>query len=142
MYNIIQYSHSGIMYLVVVSLFVSVLMSFLNYIKKEGTDSIFLFKLYLFTKWGLYIQVVLGIVLLFISPKIHFAEGFMKSDVLRFYGLEHPLMMLIAVGLVSIGLFRSKKKTSLKKKNRTVFIYYAIALIIVAVMIPWKAVFS
>ncbi len=142
MYNIIQYSHSGIMYLVVVMLFLSVFISFLNFIKKEETISTRWFKLFQFTKWVLYLQVVLGIILLIISPRIQFIEGFMKSDALRFYGLEHPLMMLIAIGLVSIGLFRSKKKTSLKKKNRTIFVFYAIALIIVIVMIPWKEVLS
>lgn len=142
MYNIIQHSHSGIMYLVVIMLFASVLMSFINFIGRDESNSIYLFKLYLYTKWGLYIQVVLGIILLFISPRIHFVEGFMKSDFLRFYGMEHPLLMLVAVSLVSIGLFRSKKKTSVKKKNRAVFIYYAIALLIIVFMIPWEAVAS
>lgn len=142
MYNIIQKSHSGIMYLVVVMLFVSVLVSFLEFIKKDETISTRWYSLFQYTKWLLYIQVVLGITLLFISPRIHFVEGFMQSEFLRFYGMEHPLLMLIAVGLVSIGLFRSNKKSTLKKKNRTVFVYYAIALIIVVVMIPWKVVFA
>lgn len=142
MYNIIQHFHSGIMYLVVVMLFFSVLMSFLSFIKKEETISSRWFKLFQFTKWVLYIQVIPGVILLFISPRIHFTEGFMKSDVIRFYGLEHPLMMLVAIGLVSIGLFRAKKKPTALQKNKFIFIYYALALLIVVVMIPWKAVFS
>jgi hypothetical protein len=90
----------------------------------------------------MYFQFILGVVLLFISPRNYFGGGTMKSEVLRFYSIEHPLMMLIAIGLVSIGLFQSKKKTNAIQKNKLVFIYYAIALLIVVVMIPWKAVLS
>ena len=142
MYNIIQHSHSGIMWLALATLMLSVLISFIKFIKKEEIVSPNWFKLFHTTKWLLYIQVILGIILLFISQRVVYGEGFMKSDELRFYGMEHPLMMLIAVGLIAIGLFRSKKKTSAIRKNKTIFIYYTIALIIMMLMIPWKAVLS
>ncbi len=142
MYNIIQHSHSGIMWLAVATLILSVLVSFIKFIKKEEIVSTNWFRLFHTTKWLLYIQVILGIILLFISQRVVYGEGFMKSSELRFYGMEHPLMMLIAVGLIAIGLFRSKKKTSAIQKNKTIFIYYTIALIIIMLMIPWKAVLT
>ena len=90
----------------------------------------------------MYIQALLGITLMFISPMVNFSSGFMKNEGFRFYGMEHPLMMLIAIGFVSMGLFFSKKKDTAVKKNKTVFIYYTIALIVMLLMIPWAAVTS
>ncbi len=142
MYNIIQHSHSGIMYLVVITLFLSVLISFIKFIKKDKTISTGWYKLFQFTKWLMYFQFILGVVLLFISPRNYFGPETMKSEVLRFYSMEHPLMMLIAIGLVSIGLFRSRKRTDPIKKNNAVFVFYTIALVIVIYMIPWTTVFS
>ena len=137
MYNIIQYSHSGIMWLVVAMLAVSVLISMLKFIKKCDKPKDYFAKLFSFTSWAINIQALLGIVLLFTSPLIKYQSGFMKSEELRYYGMEHPLMMLIAVGLIAIGLFKSKKKTSSIQKNKTIFIFYSIALVVIMFMIPW-----
>ncbi len=142
MYNIIQHSHSGIMWLVVVMLTVSVLISLFKLIKKDESATAYWRKFFSYTKWLMYIQALLGITLMFISPLVHYGEGFMKNEELRFYGMEHPLMMLIAIGLVSIGLFKSKKKATAVKRNKTIFIYYAIALVVMATMIPWATVMS
>ena len=140
--NIIQHTHSGIMWLAVAALILSVLVSLIKFIKKEEEVSTSWFRLFHAAKWLLYIQVILGVILLFISQRVVYGEGFMKSSELRFYGMEHPLMMLIAVGLVAIGLFRSKKKTNAVQKNKVVFIYFAIALLIIMFMIPWEAVLT
>ena len=142
MYNIIQHSHSGIMWLVVAMLTVSVLISMLKFIKKCDKPKDYFSRLFNYTKWAIYIQAVLGIALLFTSHAVSYESGFMKNDQLRFYGMEHPLMMLIAIGFVAIGLFKSKKKESSIQKNKTIFIFYAIALIVMLAMIPWKAIVS
>lgn len=142
MYNIIQHAHSGIMWLAVTMLILSVVFSLLKMIKNEETISTSLFRLFNYTKQLLYVQFVLGVVLLFISPLVHYTSGFMKNEALRFQGLEHPLMMLIAIGLVAVGLFKSKTKTSTKQKYKVVFIYYALALLVIVLMVPWKAVLS
>jgi len=130
------------MWLAVAMLVLSVLLSLLTFIKKDESTATKWFKLFKYTKWVFYVQALLGIVLLFISEKVHFGEGFMKSSDLRFYGMEHPLMMLIVVGLMAIGLFKSKKKATAVQKNKTVLIYFSIAMIIVLAMIPWKAVLA
>ena len=142
MYNIIQNAHSGFMWLAVAMLALSVVFSLLKMIKNEETISVPLFKLYNYTKQLLYIQFVLGVILLFISPLVHYTSGFMKNEALRFQGLEHPLMMLIAIGLVAIGLFKSKTKATSGQKNKMVFIFYSIALLVILLMVPWTAVLS
>lgn len=138
MYNIIQHSHSGIMWIVMLMLSLSVILSLIQSTKKDA--SVFQYKFHRITKYAMYLQALLGISLMFISPMVHYGEGFMKNSELRFYGMEHPLMMLIAIGLVSIGLFKSKKKETPAKQNKTVMIYYLIALVVMGYMIPWSAV--
>lgn len=140
MYIIIQYSHLGIMWLAVAMLILSILASLIKLIKKEKTVSSSWFRLFKITKWLFYLQIILGIVLLFISQKVIYGEGFMKSSDLRFFGMEHPLMMLIAVGFIAIGLFRSKKKKSALQKYKNIAFYFFIALLVMLFMIPWNEV--
>lgn len=142
MYNIIQHAHSGLMWLVVAMLLVSILFGMLKLVTKDETFSMKWFGLFKYTKHLLYLQFLLGLALYFLSPKVHFVSGFMKNEELRFYGMEHPLMMLIAVGLVAWGLFKSKKKTEVFKKIQTITIYYTIALVVIFMMVPWKAVLA
>ena len=142
MYNIIQHAHSGLMWLVVAMLMVSILFGMLKLVTKDETFSMKWFGLFKYTKHLLYLQFLLGLALYFLSPKVHFVSGFMKNEELRFYGMEHPLMMLIAVGLVAWGLFKSKKKTEIFKKIQTITIYYTIALVVIFMMVPWKAVLA
>jgi len=130
------------MWLVIIMLIISVVISLIKTISKDESASAYWYNFFRITKFLMYLQALLGITLMFISPLVHFGEGFMKNEELRFYGIEHPLMMLIAIGLVSIGLFISKKKETVVKKNRTVFIYYVIALAVMAYMIPWVTVMS
>lgn len=140
MYKIIQHSHSGLMWLAITMLIISVLFSFIKFVKKDDIVSNSWIKVFNITKWLFYIQVVLGIILLFISQKVAYGEGFMKSNEFRFYGLEHPLMMLIVVGIIAIGLYKSKKKETATQKYKIITIYYFIALLVVLFMIPWEAV--
>jgi hypothetical protein len=130
------------MWLVVAMLMVSILFGMLKLVTKDETFSVKWFGLFKYTKHLLYLQFLLGLALYFLSPKVHFVSGFMKNEELRFYGMEHPLMMLIAVGLVAWGLFKSKKKTEIFKKIQTITIYYTIALVVIFMMVPWKAVLA
>jgi len=139
MYNIIQNSHSGIMWLVLSMLAISIIVSIVALIKNQSSFSLSLYKV---TKYFIYLQLILGAILMFISPKVQYVSGFMKSESLRFYGMEHPLMMIIALSLVSFGIFFAKKKTEAAKKNRTILIYYSIATAIIAYMIPWATVLA
>ncbi len=140
MYKIIQHSHSGIMWLVILLLLTSIVMSLYKFIKKEEAPLDYKIKLFRYTKWFIYLQATLGFILLYLSPNVHYVAGFMKSDKLRFFGLEHPLMMLIAVGFVAIGLYKAKKKESTIIKNKTILIYYSIAFVIMMAIIPWHSV--
>ena len=71
--------------------------------------------------------------------KVDLPEGtsFMKDKVLRFYWLEHPLLMFIAIALITQGYGMSKKPVSDEVKFRKAFLFFLIALILILVAVPW-----
>ncbi|HAQ18826.1 MAG TPA: hypothetical protein DCR40_06250 [Prolixibacteraceae bacterium] len=89
------------------------------------------------------IQLLTGLVLyFFLSPVTKLAlsdfGAAMKNADLRFYAVEHFSMMLIAVVLVHIGRAKSKKIKFDRKKFKTAFIFFFIALIFMLAAIPWN----
>jgi hypothetical protein len=82
------------------------------------------------------LQFVLGIVLFFTSSLVTFSEGFMKNPSLRFFTVEHWLMMLIAIILIHIGYIRAQKLDYMNAQ-KAIFTYYLIALMITILAIPW-----
>ncbi|MBP6793780.1 MAG: cytochrome B, partial [Saprospiraceae bacterium] len=57
----------------------------------------------------------------------------MKDRVMRFFAVEHPMMMLIAIILITVGYIKGKKQNSFKP----IFWYYLIALLLILAGIPW-----
>jgi hypothetical protein len=82
-------------------------------------------------------QLLIGLGLYFTSGKVSFTAGFMKDSLLRFFALEHPLMMVIAIALVTIGYSKSKKETTDRMKFRKILIFYTLGLVILLTGIPW-----
>ena len=84
------------------------------------------------------IQMLLGIILLFVSPYVSFDMGTtMKTPGLRFFTVEHTIMAIIAIALVHIGRGKIKKLTDDAKKHRTALIFFGLALIVILALIPW-----
>jgi hypothetical protein len=105
------------------------------------------FRLALFTLIVSHIQLLIGLVLYFVTPRFQafFGEGgmgtIMKDSELRLYLVEHPLIMIIALVLITMGYSKHKKKLTSKPKFKTLSIFYGIALIFVLSRIPWAAWF-
>ena len=70
------------------------------------------------------------------SYSIHYTKLYETAS-LRFFALEHWLMMIIAAALVHMASAKVKKTTDSQKKFRLTAIWFGIALIIVLVSIPW-----
>ena len=93
------------------------------------------------------LQFTLGVAMyLFLSPhaQAFFADPGNGIEVppLRFFGLEHPVTMLLAVSLVHIGRTRSKKAPSPALRHRRVFTTLLIALLMMCASIPWPGLDS
>jgi hypothetical protein len=61
----------------------------------------------------------------------------MKERGLRFFGLEHVALVLLAVTFVHVGRGKSKKIADGARRHRTVFTWTLIALLCVLAAIPW-----
>lgn len=87
-------------------------------------------------------QVLLGLILYFVSPLIRSVlQDFgaaMGNAGLRFFGLEHVFYMLVAVVLVHIGSARAKKAPTDADKHRLAATFYTLAVLIILIGIPWS----
>jgi hypothetical protein len=132
MYAILKHLHSGLRWLVLFTLIWAVYTAYHYW--KSGTTFNQTNKKAAF--WGLsfvHLQAVVGIILYFLTPRIQFTSSMMKDSIMRFFGVEHPTAMLLAIILITIGYSRAKRSGSYK----TIFIYYLIGLIILLISIPW-----
>ena len=65
--------------------------------------------------------------------------GGVKDAVNRLYLIEHPLVNIIVVVLITIGYSKHKKKLTSTPKLKTIAIFYTIALVLLISRIPWSA---
>lgn len=87
-----------------------------------------------------HLQFLIGIILYFLSPlgMSNFSGAAMKDSTSRLYILEHPLMMIIGVVLISIGYIKGKGISDDQRKYKTIVIYYTLGLLIILSRIPWS----
>ncbi|MCU4173710.1 hypothetical protein [Carboxylicivirga sp. N1Y90] len=84
----------------------------------------------------LHIQLIIGFVLFVISSKVMFDPIMMKNTLLRFFTMEHPLLMLIAIIIITIGHSKSKAFSNFHSHKR-LFWSNLIGLLIIIASIPW-----
>ena len=61
----------------------------------------------------------------------------MKDTFHRFFMVEHPVSMILAVILITVGRGQAKKNISDTAKHRKSFWFYLIALILILAVVPW-----
>ena len=141
-YTALLHTHNMFRWLVLITLVLAVVFAFVGWFKKrEWTkkDNITGLLLTIFMD----IQFLVGIVLYaFVSPitKAAFNDfgAAMKNSDLRFYAVEHILLMVIALVLVHIGRAKTKKAIGHWKKHRAATIFYGISLLLILAAIPWE----
>jgi hypothetical protein len=92
--------------------------------------------------YDVYLQVALGLILFFVSPLITeaFKIGIFNAinvHEMRFFVVEHPLVMLISVMLVKVGFDLSAKQTTARAKHNKAAVFFGIALLVIITRIPW-----
>jgi cytochrome c oxidase assembly factor CtaG len=128
--NILIRAHSGLRYVVLALLIAAVFTAYSNWQKSKESDS----KIYSFALIATHIQLLIGLALYVMSPKVNFDQ--IGEKLFRFYSIEHIFMMLIAIVLITFGRVRSRKVAG-SDKHRTILYFYGMALIIIIVAIPW-----
>lgn len=92
--------------------------------------------------WLIDLQLITGLALyFFLSPITKLAlsnfSAAMKDPDLRFYAVEHILMMIIAIVLVHIGRAKSKSAKTDSGKFRITSVFFLIAMMVIYAAIPW-----
>ena len=89
---------------------------------------------------GMDIQLLLGMILYFTNGWFESLKNIgesMKDPMVRFFTMEHGLMMIIAWILVHAGRISVKKATSSQAKFKKTLIFFGIALLLILIAIPW-----
>jgi hypothetical protein len=140
MYPTLLFLHSIVRWLVLLSLFYSLIRAYKGYTQKKSFSKTDNFVRH-WTATIAHIQLMLGIVLYSQSPIIkyfwnNFAEASKDLNTI-FFGLIHFVLMLIAIVLITIGSAVAKRKTVDEDKFKTILIWFSIALVIIFIAIPW-----
>lgn len=137
--------HSYWAYLVVILLVIAVVNAIIGLTqKKQFTDKDL--RIGLFTLIVSHIQLLIGLTWYFISPYFSMLTSntadVMKTKELRLLALEHPVMMILAIVLITIGWSKHKKKTTDAAKFKTFVIFYGLGLVFILSKIPWTNWFN
>ncbi|SMD09291.1 hypothetical protein [Pedobacter nyackensis] len=140
MYAILLPLHSLVRWLVLITLVFAIIRAYRGWISCKSFSK-FDDALCKIVVNVLNIQMTIGIVLYCISPIVsyflhNFKEAVHQRQV-RFFGMEHITMMIIAVIVITIGFNKVKYKTSDEEKYKTMAIWFAIGLFIILSSIPW-----
>ena len=133
----IQSIHSTLAYAVLAVLVITVINAFLglsskrNFTKNDRSLS-------LMTLILSHIQLVVGLILWLTSPLGKDALSQMSNAALRLTAVEHPLINLIAIALITIGWSKHKKEESSNGKFKKIGIFYALGLLLFLSRIPWS----
>ncbi len=139
MFSTFKMLHSYWAYLVLFMIVVATFNALFKTITKKEYE-VRDFRIALFTLIVSHIHLLIGFVLWFAAD--YFSEmsmgEIMKNATMRSNVVEHPLTMLIAVALITIGYSKHKKKLTSNNKLKTIAVFYTIALVLVLAKIPWK----
>jgi hypothetical protein len=61
----------------------------------------------------------------------------MKDTFYRFFWIEHPSIMIIAIVLITLGRGMAKKPVPDPIKYKKAFWYFFIALVLILAAVPW-----
>ncbi len=139
MYTGLQHTHSGFAYLALLALVLVIIWALVgalsgrDFQEKDRKIALIAFIL-------CHIQLLVGLILYFVSPlgySLLAGGGAMADATARLTALEHPLINILAIVLVSVGFIRAKKLESSTAKFRSIYMMYAIGLVLILSRIPW-----
>ena len=139
MYTGLQHAHSGLAYLALLALVLVIFWALIGTLSgrefQEKDRKIALIAFII-----CHIQLLVGLILYFVSPlgfSLLAGGGAMADATARLTALEHPLINIVAIVLISVGYIRSKKLENSTAKFRSIYMMYAIGLVLILSRIPW-----
>jgi len=138
----IKMLHSGWAYITLLILIFAVVNAVIGLnSKKEFTDKDL--RISLFTLIVAHLQLIIGFIAYFLSAQFEYVldngmGAAMKEPSIRLFVVEHPLMMILAITLITMGFSKHKKQNTDKGKFKTIALYYGLGLLFVLSRIPWN----
>ncbi|NHM02683.1 hypothetical protein [Flavobacterium difficile] len=133
----LQSIHSTLAYAVLAVLLIAVINAFLglsakrNFTKKDRSLSLVALIL-------THIQLVVGLAVWVTSPLGKEAMSQMSNAALRLTAVEHPLVNILAIALITIGWSKHKKEESSNGKFKKIGFLYFAGLLFILSRIPWS----
>ncbi|MBX2962175.1 MAG: cytochrome B [Cyclobacteriaceae bacterium] len=130
MYTGLLHSHSLLRYFVLIMLVVVVVVAFQKWQGKKPfstLDNKLSLYLFIFT----HLQLLVGLILYWVSPWVKFTEGTMKNAELRYWAVEHISLNIVSIVLITLARTTSKRMSDDTLKHKRLFIFNAIALALI-----------
>ena len=141
MYETVQIIHSYWAYLLLLIVTLATFNAIFKFFGKKEFHNNDL-RITLFALIVSHIQLLMGLVLYFVSPNGLSAikENGMGglTSFARQLAVEHPFVGILGVILITIGFSKYKKKLTATNKFKTISIFYVIALLLFLSRIPWS----
>lgn len=139
MYNILVHAHSGWRWIVLILIVAAIVQAYRKW-KAGNRLTNANRKLAMFAMIATHIQLLLGLLLYIMDSKnkVQFNGDMISNSMLRFYTVEHILVMFIGIGLIMVGHKKAKRIQNFKP----IFWYYLIALVLMLSRIPWPGQFA
>ncbi|MDZ4714785.1 MAG: hypothetical protein SH819_04885 [Cytophagales bacterium] len=134
MYTGLLHTHSFLRYLLLLLLALVIVRAFLGMTNKSPfgkADNLLGLSLFSVT----HTQLLIGLILYFVSPFVIFSGATMKDATLRYWTTEHSVMMSLAVVLITMARITSKKMADDSSKHKRMFVFNALALVIILIAI-------
>ena len=134
MYTGLFHTHSLLRYFILIALVVVIIKAILGLINRQAYgkwDNKLGLYLFIFT----HMQLLIGLVLYFVSPFVKFGPDTMSDKTTRYWTVEHILTMLIAVVFITLARTTSKRMTTDEAKHKRMLIFNGIALVIIVATI-------
>lgn len=140
MYYYLLVFHSAFRWLVLGTLVYSIIRAGQGYINRSDFSD-WDNKVRHITATTAHIQLILGVLLYVKSPIVqiyysNISASFTDWD-LSFFASFHFILMLVAVLFITLGSARAKRKDSDREKFKTMVTWFSMALLIIAIAIPW-----
>lgn len=130
LYSFLKELHSGFRYIVFVMVLLAIIQSLMGWLGKKPYTELNR-KINLFALISAHTQLLIGFVLYFVSPLVLFNSSTMKDATTRYFTVEHWVMMIIAIVLITIGHSKAKKAAPAESKHKTIAIFYLIAFLVI-----------
>lgn len=136
MYTIVQHVHSVWAAITLISLFTVVIMAIMG-ISLERDFKPISRKVALFGMTFAHIQFLFGLWVYFLSPLGYAALAHLDDPTLRLSALEHPIVGILAIALITIGWSKHKKTKNSDRKFKTIGVYFGLGLVLLLSRVPW-----